>query len=1093
MSDQSEYRAFRTHALEQGRDAVKRLAISDYDESADVHSRFTQRIALRAARRWVQNNVSELLAEDPDQALHIRRMLGIPASQSLIKPEAWPWYGKLGIFFVPHWLTWQYTRRQLAKTRTYEGRAFLYETFYDRVVTCRLNRYTPAVDQAIQGMPLLSYERARQLDRLDAGWFMAVRKVGVESFARIEHYARYGSFRLKGPLANLLALTNVVQTESELAWLDYQMKERYHAPEITPEALRTFKQAIDLLLANGVKRKQVAGIFRHDLDAIDPDRLQVNLQLIVASGTAGADAVYEVIGESLWRASSANWAFVLDVVKAHSADQIQHCKRMLDHYCEPSSLLVEHLIALGASVEDLAHCQTLILELNKKEGEGEPLAEIALLAGAPYCLSFEQIGQCRTYLARPGALQEYLAVLERHGYGYPEAVLGFQRAYTVIGVQSLETWLVIKGHRKPRKERELVDWIIRCAGTLAAQPYHYLLTAVPMPEFSHLCQAERVVRFGLGTLQYLVENKGLNSFKAIMDWYYKARGVHTLCCWDLNSTSCVLLDDAFRRNHFAAFTENLSCVIRAIDDRVVTDIGYRHQQPDDAARERYDERREVLAQAESLKLLSRLPAILNQTGGVLLPSMIRHAWSSDEQLQEQMDALVPLVENLLMGRGPSGAELQPQEVEAISMIYKADSHSVRSQWKNVLGLESQMAGLTLWDGYPMRWARSIRRMEKRLERSSLQALVQAKTISAKICSKRDFTDACQAIRSKRLYDKSRDPQSVAAHLGVLFAASREDSLIGSWLETDLGQIAALEDFSVDISEGLEQLDTLFTSTLPDALEAHMPAFVMNFNDEQADSLAKRMVGEAHLAGAQTGRGRLQAAVRHTQTIVLATCACWLKREQGKFTAMPANDEVTELQAFVSKYPAAFFARQAANLCTRDDTDMWKEERHAHMVVFDPVQRRLAGMAMIYFESIPALHPTKRCLIVRAINPMDEMLATHTVHSIVNAFFDVAVSIAQENELAAVLFPNPGGMHLLSNQSTVEKYFKKRLIERAEPYRQIEPGASAANWRTRPRRLNTRFYAYAEGQQQVSELYAVWANNQITLTAQKRRSVEYIDL
>lgn len=526
---------------------------------------------------------------------------------------------------------------------------------------------------------------------------------------------------------------------------------------------------------------------------------------------------------------------------------------------------------------------------------------------------------------------------------------------------------------------------------------------------------------------------------------------------------------------------------------MVTDIGYHHQQPDDAARERYDERREVLAQAESLKLLPRLPAILNQTGGVLLPSMIRHAWSSAEQLQQQMDALVPLLESLLMGRGPSGAELQPQEVEAISMIYKADSHSVRSQWKNVLGFESQMAGLALWDGYPMRWARSIRRMEKRLERSSLQALVQAKTISAKICSKRDFTDACQAIRSKRLYDKSRDPQSVAAHLGVLFAANREDSLIGSRLETDLGQIAALEDFSVDISEGLEQLDTLFTSTLPDALEAHMPAFVMNFNDEQADSLAKRMVGEAHLAGAQTGRGRLQAAVRHTQTIVLATCACWLKREQGKFTAMPANDEVTELQAFVSKYPAAFFARQAANLCTRDDTDMWKEERHAHMVVFDPVQRRLAGMAMIYFESIPALHPTKRCLIVRAINPLDEMLATHTVHSIVNAFFDVAVSIAQENELAAMLFPNPGGMHLLSNQSTVENYFKKHLIERAESYRQIEPGASAANWRTRPRRLNTRFYAYAQGQQQVSELYVVWANSQIILTAQKRRSVEYIDL
>ena len=69
MRDQSGYRAFRTRAIEQGRDAVKRLAISDYDEGADVHARYTQRIALRAARRWVQSNVSDLLAEDPGKAI----------------------------------------------------------------------------------------------------------------------------------------------------------------------------------------------------------------------------------------------------------------------------------------------------------------------------------------------------------------------------------------------------------------------------------------------------------------------------------------------------------------------------------------------------------------------------------------------------------------------------------------------------------------------------------------------------------------------------------------------------------------------------------------------------------------------------------------------------------------------------------------------------------------------------------------------------------------------------------------------------------------------------------------------------------------
>jgi hypothetical protein len=230
----------------------------------------------------------------------------------------------------------------------------------------------------------------------------------------------------------------------------------------------------------------------------------------------------------------------------------------------------------------------------------------------------------------------------------------------------------------------------------------------------------------------------------------------------------------------------------------------------------------------------------------------------------------------------------------------------------------------------------------------------------------------------------------------------------------------------------------------------------------------------------TGHAQLLEALIKTQDVVLSTCQRWMLREQRKFVKDKTGQNVTVLNAMLSKHPAAYFAKHAANLCTRENVSMWHEKRHAHIVVFDTTQRRLAGIALAYVEPIDDLDRSRNCLIIRAINPMDDMLATHSASSIVDAFLDVAIEIAKANDLAAVAFPWHNGVHLLSNQRAIEKDLEKRFTKLSVEYKANRRGEMAKpdieTWRERPRSISAEFYAYAHGDEKVSTLYAVWANH-----------------
>ena len=45
-------------------------------------------------------------------------------------------------------------------------------------------------------------------------------------------------------------------------------------------------------------------------------------------------------------------------------------------------------------------------------------------------------------------------------------------------------------------------------------------------------------------------------------------------------------------------------------------------------------------------------------------------------------------------------------------------------------------------------------------------------------------------------------------------------------------------------------------------------------------------------------------------------------------------------------------------------------------------------------------------------------------------FEVCRTIAQENELACVAFPEPGSQHLMSNRTLIYRYLRKRCISQA---------------------------------------------------------------
>lgn len=1077
-----DYRTFRQRILldcPSCRDASPSWSEYDADESPHRYQRL--RKSVREFREQVRRSVRQLMQDSPGHEPLIRRALGIPAEIPLIV-ERWSCIRHIGQGFVPLFLTWPAVQSLANQVRTYEGREYLFDTRLKRMLSADLGLFNSGIDLALRRLPAPSFEQLRALRSLDPEWMQVCFRVGVRSVAEMEPYSRNGNYSLAGELALMLVEEGVIARKEEFAWIKASYEWRSLQDHSREHLLAKSRRLVRVLRTHGIERQRIATIFEYCITSFDGKRCEANLAVVQRAGIEDLTALYDGCGEALWRSLPASWAFVTDTIGACSVAQVQSFKRLIDSRRQLSVECVTFLKSLGAGINELAECQSLILHVSSKDQAAPAIVGLNLLAGAPHLLSIQQLTQCLAYLSYPEQLPEYLQVLARFGYGSAASVLAFQKCYANSSAWSLERWMKVLGTRRDGELADVVDWVLQANKGANAEVYDYLEGAVPLPDFKHLQQVLPICVLGRQLLQFLVERKGMSSVHAIRHWYFKVvKGIQGFRWWgEADDVYLLLLEDAYGRNNFSPVEANKSCVRAVVEARCHDVMGSRLSCADDAARVAYDQAKAALLAKELGLLMPVLPKILDKTAGVVLKSVLRAAWAPAHVLDEKLAAINPLIDDLVAGRGPSGAQLSELEADAVSMLYRTAVDVVQQTWPEVVGQEHDLGGLKLQDHYAMSWDNAFRslRVGFKLERQSLNGLAYAAAYSANFQSHNyeNIATACKPLFPKRLNQAARDPWSLAAHLGVLLAAAREDSAVAHWISDDLDVVAQMAGEGRQAFERFEQLNKLFGSTLPDALDKHAERFLARFSEADALAFANRLVPSAEgLSG--SGPEQLRAAFRLVRERVLHTCLRWVAREQAKFAKEKTENLSTALTATLSKHPAAFFAKHAAALCTGSNTLMWKEARHAHLVVFDPAHRRLAGMALVFIELIPALHRDKKCLIIRAINPMDDMLAAHTASSIVDAFFNVAIQIAEENSLAAVAFPGYGGADLLSNQDAIQKDIVKRYTQKTVNWTGRAAGTdiieSPEQWRRHPRHVGTTFFAYEQGKEKVSEVYAIW--------------------
>ena len=467
-----------------------------------------------------------------------------------------------------------------------------------------------------------------------------------------------------------------------------------------------------------------------------------------------------------------------------------------------------------------------------------------------------------------------------------------------------------------------------------------------------------------------------------------------------------------------------------------------------------------------------LPRILASTGGVLLPSLLDVHEEDSDGLQRRLARLTPLLDDLLAGGGPCEPELSPLEAEAVSLVYRTPVQTVQSRWGQVVGHAHHahhVQRLQLRSQYTMAW-RSVRwQLRSALDRSGFTPLLTAAKFSQgfRPSADGDMFSACRGLSPKQLRPSvaGSDLSTVALHLGSLLAVAAGHEVVGAWLRGGFEDLSRMDEDSPEAYQRISALVDLFAVVLPDALDAHMSACIERLPDQDAVHWASRL-GPA--PEGVSGQEQLRVMLLRTRAKVLPLYLGWAQRQLRRY-------QKTEqaLVARVSKAPTAFFAKSAVQLCTSDNVAMWREERLSHLVVFDPDGRRLAGMALLYVQPIAELDRARSSLVIRAINPTDEMLGGHAPESIVDSFLQVAVQIARDNRLACVAIPAPSGMHLMSNRAPIETYVKDRYVRRARQHVVRDADGKGQSLHDCPSAVRARFFAYEEGRELVEELYVVW--------------------
>ena len=1085
----SGYQTFRKELLTPDKHEASRKFVRSYladgEATPEPHPISVAKARIRKARQHLSSGLG---SDRPagDQHLHARRLLGIPAATS----SAYPAWLRVGMFFLPAFIPFPLTlaliRAKLQGVRSYEGRKVVFDGTLKHLLYGL--DYTPSIDYAVRRLEgSAKYEDFKKLQYADEGWLDALRRLGVTSVSEMSKLAASEPSSEDRMRMQLLVAAGVLTSLDEVKSWSTPPRYAYRTQHGTADervAHRTSASAVlQQLMALGVSKASILRAFQEGGPDFLPEQLAKNAAALERRNVSVVQT-FEAIGHFLWSAQPKCLLFVLNDLGVQTPADIGRFNELLESRGTPSAALAKALVASGASPADLASCQAVLLAAADLRDESDAVEVFTLLSLPPFAFKASDFAHVREFLRRSEHLPDNLAEIAKWRLTEPADVLAFQRCNLSIAPTIFGRLLTLAMNCRHGEQIEtVVDWIRRAAAIGDVRACEELVTQLKIASLADLERSLSLAPLGAYLLSYLIVNKKLNSLSRLMRWFYTdARGVLDLKLHHpLKEIERLLLDDAFARGDFSNVTHNISCAYAASRRRGEAVLGPRpHFQAEEACA-KYESALEQTRAADHPQLLLDMQRMLDETQGVLLSSVLGGSSGDPNALARRLSAVSPLIDDLVAGGGPTGTPSE-LETEAIALVYRTTPGTVTEHWSRVQGRQADIAGLKLAPSYPMRWQRAHRQLRenRQLDERGFLALTKAAHLAQSFHkhAAQDMSQAVHGLRPSRFGDPAADVNGLAGHLAVLCGLVLGNSdvadAMGQWATAHQALGGGPTAFAT-----VEQLQSFFETTLPDALGAGLEARLAKLSRVDAELLASRLGPK--LDQFEDPIIQLKNALTSVRQWILPKYAAWAKAEHGKFVTVSDELGFTTLTAVLTKMPAAFFAKQAARLCTRDDTDMWNEVRQSHLVVFDPIQRRLAGMAMVYVERIESLDAGSNTLVLRALNPMEHLAATHSIQSIVDAYIAIAIEIARANDLAAVAIPSTGG-HLLSNVFQVERDLVTRHIQPARTWLPPSHERQGSGVLTPPWEVKAKFDGYTRGQGLVSTLYVLWLNPRVKVTS-----------
>ncbi|KWF29494.1 hypothetical protein WL84_09155 [Burkholderia cenocepacia] len=1038
------------------------------DEETKLVQPWTQaRARIEALREDVMIDLRYRDRLEDREMLHMA--LGIPP----YVPMSRPWWLIVLWFvspFIP--LRWrlQAGRAVLRSTRSFLGREYLFKRLIADLWSIQTS-YSSGVDRALRALPLArrasSYSDLIGLDGTDIDLLM---RLGLNDVAAIPGVWRELRRTYEHSVVHALIDEGILEQLEELHWLPTH-NVYYLAGPLKIDHVK-LREMVRVLKSAGMPRARIPEILATPY-GYDPVRLARVLSQLRARGVTDVSELFDMIGSDLWEVEEDYWRFVLETIGARTPAEIKRFRAMLDLSHPAPVDVVTWMRSRGASLDELADARDFLVQVAKSKTV--TLSQLESLARAG--LSALDIAHCPDYVLqdREDRLGQFLTVLARHGYDDRASIMAFHLTYAAVSTWSLDRLLTMAGVLNDRAvAAEIANWAVRAHRRGNVASLAYILTKTPAKSLDALNQRLFVMDLGPALLRYVVEEQGVTDIRALYDWYYaEAWGAKDYAGADtIDDAERVLIKDAFTRKNFSVLEGNRKCLDEVVSARaraVVPALNDRSEAGWAAYRESL--REAVGRERDALKPI--LPAMLHETHGVLLNSLLEAASQGQSSMSTMLSTFRPLMVDLACGRGPIGPSLSALEAEAIAITYGVAATSVLEYWPRLRADDAQWRNWYRDEPYLIRWQRNLVRVSRPLDHAGLAGLTLAAQVARRF-GEVDISvfDAAKHLRGGLLMNPLADHHMLPRHLGVLLAAAISDDQVKEWAAQRLEAMSRLDDDSAVAHREVGALHDFFRVKLPDALNATMEQFVSSMSESDARDLAERL--DASTAGLDDAYAMLSLAMSRTREKVLQVYERWSAREKKKFKAQRDAAHQSTLHAYVSKLPAAFFAKQATGLCSAGNTSMWHEERHAHLVVFDPRTGKLAGMALLYAEVIHDIDPARPSLIMRAINPTVAMVASHEARSVVDAYFDLAIDLAREHGLAGVAFPPSSGQDFMSNRSDIGRVIREQYEKRSVPlYRMLREEQPGSSWRNVPRAIQQAFSAYEEGQGCVTTLFAVW--------------------